>query len=98
MTTESMVAKAGANIPAPFAIPATWTLPSLACAIFGTESVVMMACAHSCSDSDLSSDAIDLIPFSIFVMGSNSPIRPVEQTTTSPDETSSNSPTNSAVA
>ena len=43
ITTESIVASAGANIPAPLAIPANSTPLCEAVAIFGTESVVMIA-------------------------------------------------------
>ena len=53
MTTHSMVAKAGANIPAPFAIPEK-TTPSLSMlAILGTESVVMIAWALLSKPSSL---------------------------------------------
>ena len=97
ITTESIVANAGASIPAPLAIPATCTLPKVACAIFGTESVVIIACAHSCNESVFNKGAIFSSPATIFSIGSNSPMRPVEQTTTSPEETLSSSPTFSAV-
>ena len=85
-----MVARAGANIPAPFAIPAN-SAPSLAAvAIFGTESVVMIAWALSFKPSLLKLPAIESSPAMILGIGSSSPIRPVEHTITSPDEILSN--------
>ena len=95
--TDSIVASAGANIPAPFAMPANSAPLKFAVAIFGTESVVIIACALVCRPSLLSTGTIDSIPAIIFGIGSSSPIKPVEQTITSPDETLSDCPTCSAV-
>ena len=47
VTTESIVAKEGASIPAPFAIPTNFAPPTEVSAIFGLESVVMIASAAS---------------------------------------------------
>ena len=92
-----MVANAGASIPAPFAIPANSAPFNVAVAIFGTESVVMIACALVCSPSLLSAGTIESTPAIILSIGNSSPIKPVEQTITSPDETLSSCPTCSAV-
>ncbi|CAB4832798.1 unannotated protein [freshwater metagenome] len=52
ITTESMVASAGANIPAPLAIPVVVVPDTVDVAIFGTESVVMIARAAISKFSD----------------------------------------------
>ena len=52
MITTSMVASAGASIPAPFAIPPIFhPAAEVAVASFGTESVVMIAWAESAPPS-----------------------------------------------
>ena len=97
ITTDNIVASAGANIPAPLAIPANCVPSTDAVEILGTESVVMIACALPCKPSSLKLIAIESSPEAILSIGRSSPIRPVEQTITSPDETLSNWPTCSAV-
>ena len=81
------MARAGANIPAPFAIPANSAPLMFPVAIFTTESVVMIACALVCNPSLSNKGAIASSPATIFGIGKSSPIKPVEQTITSPDET-----------
>ena len=86
MITQSIVAKAGASIPAPFAIPLIWAPKEFTVEIFGTESVVMIACAHSANESSLKFAATTSKPLKILSIGKNSPIMPVEHTNTSADE------------
>ncbi len=78
-----MVASCGASIPAPLAIPPTdQPLPSTTTCL-GTESVVMIAFAASAPPSPESRPTTASTPSSRFWRGLVSPIRPVEQTTTS---------------
>ena len=95
--TESIVASAGASIPAPFAIPANCAPFTVVVATLGTLSVVIIACETSSNESPRRLDAIVSSPAMILGIGSSSPIRPVEQTTTSPEEIPRSSPTFSAV-
>ena len=95
ITTESIVARAGASIPAPFAIPIREQPSTSEAAIFGTESVVMIAWALLVTSPLFRSIARK--PLLILSIGKNSPIIPVEQTMTSPEEISNNVPTSSAV-
>ena len=97
MTTDSIVARAGANIPAPLAIPAKSIPLTVFVAILGTLSVVIIACAADSRDSLDILCAIETRPVSILDMGNNSPINPVEHTTTSLAETLRSSATFSAV-
>ena len=97
ITTDSMVANAGASIPAPLAIPENSTPYFETVAIFGTESVVIIACAARSRELLPISAAIRLIPSVTLSIGNNSPINPVEQTITSPEEIDKRSPTNSAL-
>ena len=53
ITTESIVAKAGANIPAPFAIPEMSEFLTEAVAIFGLVSVVIIARALFSMESEV---------------------------------------------
>ena len=96
MITESIVASAGANIPAPFAIPTNLVPLISKVSIFGFESVVIIPLATS---SKLSGDkfwhALS-IPCKSASIGSRTPIRPVEQIPTSPDEIPRTSATFSA--
>jgi hypothetical protein len=92
-----MVARAGASIPAPFAIPANSAPPTVVLATLGTVSVVMIARDISSSESVFKCVAIVSIPEMILSIGRSSPIRPVEQITISPDETPRSSPAFSAV-
>ena len=100
--TQSIVARPGASIPAPLAMPPMVHFPRspsmCMCAVLGTVSVVMIATAASGPPSGESASTATSTPASSVSMGSRSPIRPVEQTTTSPAEISSAAPTFSAVA
>ena len=85
VSTQSIVARPGASIPAPFAIPPT-VQPS-ACvttACLATVSVVRIASAASAPPSAVSAGDAASTPASSRSIGSRSPIRPVEQTATSP--------------
>ena len=87
----------GASMPAPLAIPPT-DQPSATCGPpCGTVSVVMMASAAAAPPSEVSAAAAASTPASSRSIGSRSPIRPVEQTTTSPDEQPSRAAMCSAV-
>ena len=94
----SIVARPGASIPAPFAIPPTDHPPPTATACLLTLSVVLMASAAAAPPSSLNSDTADPTPDSSASLSLRRPIRPVEQTTTSPAATSSRSAALSAVA
>jgi hypothetical protein len=81
--TTSIVARPGASMPAPLAMPPTVKpLPS-ASAVFGTESVVMMAFAALAPPLAERPAVATSIPASNSDIGSRSPIRPVEHTATS---------------
>ena len=95
--TESIVARAGASIPAPLAIPLICVPARLTVDIFGTESVVIIACAQSNNDSFDRSAATELMPFIIFFIGRNSPIMPVEHTKISDDDNCNSEATCSAL-
>ena len=97
ITTESIVAKDGASIPAPFAIPAKETPFCSRKEIFGFESVVIIAVATSTSDDSLKDLVANSIPVSRLSIGNRTPIKPVEQTITSAAETPTVSATFSAV-
>ena len=84
--TQSIVAKAGANIPAPFAMPLTCTPFLLMFEILGTESVVIIACAQSNKESLDKFFESTSNPLKILSIGKNSPIIPVEHTKISDDE------------
>ena len=79
-----MVANPGANMPAPFAIPPTVYPVPCATEIFGTVSVVMIDIAAASPPSALAAANAESTPANNFSIGRRSPIRPVEQTTTSP--------------
>ncbi len=91
------MAKAGASIPAPFAMAANSVPLIFAVATLGTLSVVMIARETSSNESVFIAAEIVSRPAKIFGIGRSSPISPVEQTTTSPDEIPRSSPTFSAV-
>ena len=95
--TQSIVARAGASIPAPFAIPLICAPETLAVAILGTESVVIIACAHSANELLTRFAVTTSKPVKIFFIGKNSPIKPVEQTNISEDECSKSEATYSAL-
>ena len=87
MITESIVARAGANIPAPLAIPENVACPTLTLAILGWVSVVIIALAMGSKAPSTKVEDNAVIPERIFSIGRNSPIRPVEHTATSEEET-----------
>jgi len=81
--TQSMVARLGASIPAPLAMPPT-RYPSPVCTVvLGRVSVVMIASAAAGPPSRASPRTAASTPGSSLSIGSSSPIRPVEQTATS---------------
>jgi hypothetical protein len=86
VSTQSMVARPGASIPAPLAMPPTDQPSRSTTTVFATESVVMIATAASCPPSGVRACAARVTPSSSRGMGRRSPIRPVEQTRTSPAE------------
>ena len=85
VSTHSMVARLGASIPAPLAMPPSVQPPgSLDTASLATVSVVRMASAAAAPPSTVRVAAAAETPGSKRVIGSRSPINPVEHTTTSP--------------
>ena len=80
ITTESIVAKDGASIPAPLAMPAKLDFPKLTRDVLGCESVVIIAEAQSKSESSLSFSRAFLMPLTTNSIGKCTPIIPVEQT------------------
>ena len=97
--TTSMVARPGASMPAPFAIPPI-DQPSacLNSAVLGFESVVIIAWAAIAPLVELRFATAAEVPARSFSRSSWSPINPVEQTSTSPALSPSSSATFSAVA
>ncbi len=83
--TTSMVARPGASMPAPLAMPPT-VQPSWAVtvAVLCTVSVVLMAMAAASPPSSDSAATAVSMPGSSLSMGSRTPIRPVDATATSP--------------
>src|SRR5215218_4826571 len=78
-----MVARLGASIPAPFAMPPT-VQPSRCCTVvLGTESVVMIARAASAPPSSESAFTAAVTPAVSLSRGSRTPISPVLATATS---------------
>ena len=99
VSTTSIVARPGASMPAPLAMPPTMKPAAVdATDCFGTESVVMIARAASSAPVTSSSGTASSTPASSRSIGSRSPIRPVEQTATSSAETPSAIAAHSAVA
>ncbi len=96
--TTSMVARPGASMPAPLAIPPTVKPFPVATACLETESVVMMAVAAAVPPSAASDACASSTPGSSRSIGSRTPMSPVEQTATSPAPQPSRSATCSAVA
>src|SRR5919107_2858427 len=83
VSTTSIVARLGASIPAPLAIPPT-VHPSRVCTVvLGTESVVMIARAASGPPSSDSAFTAAVTPAVSRSIGSRTPISPVLQTATS---------------
>jgi hypothetical protein len=78
-----MVAKPGASMPAPLAMPPTDQPSSAKLACFGNESVVMIASAAVGPPSVLSKGTSLVIPAVSLSIGSRTPMSPVEQTATS---------------
>ncbi len=97
MTTTSIVASAGASIPAPLAMPPTLQPAPVATASLLTVSVVMIADAAAGPPSTESAATAAPMPASMRSMGSSSPMRPVEHTATSPAATPTARATSSAV-
>src|SRR3954451_6497132 len=96
--TTSIVARLGASIPAPLAIPPT-VQPSRCCTVvFGTLSVVMIARAASGPPSSDSALAAAVTPAVSLSMGSRTPISPVLATATSMAPRPSSAAACSAVA
>ncbi len=97
VSTDSIVAMPGANIPAPLAIPPTVTPCACATAVLATVSVVMMATAAESPPVAARAAAAAVKPGSSRSMSSRSPMSPVEQTATSIGPQPSKSATCSAV-
>src|SRR3954463_4525174 len=96
--TTSIVARLGASIPAPFAMPPI-VQPSRCCTVvFGTLSVVMIARAASGPPSSDSALAAAVTPAVSLSMGSRTPISPVLATATSIAPSPSSAAACSAVA
>ena len=95
--TTSIVASAGASMPAPLAMPPTTNPSPCATACFGTVSVVMIASAATAPPSPESAACAARTPSSSCSAGSGRPISPVEQTTTSEAPVPTRSATSSAV-
>ena len=89
VTTTSMVASAGASMPAPLAMPPTVNPSMVTLAVLATVSVVMIATAASAPPSADSTAVAASTPASRSGIGRRSPMRPVEQTPTSPGPVSS---------
>ena len=98
VTTTSIVARAGASMPAPLAMPPTDQPSRSTSTCLLTVSVVRMASAASVPPSADRAAAAPVTPAVSRSIGSSSPISPVEQTATSPAETPSACATCSAVA
>lgn len=102
VSTTSIVARAGASMPAPLAMPPTVHVPSgvstETCAVLATVSVVMIAVAAARPPSVDNAAAAVSTPASSASIGTGWPITPVDATTTSPEEMPSTSPTFSAVS
>ena len=84
VSTTSIVASPGASIPAPLAMPPIVHPPSWWADCLITVSVVMIAVAAASPPVAASCTQARPIPEVTSVMGSRVPIRPVEQTATSP--------------
>ena len=89
VSTQSMVAMAGASMPAPLAMPPTVQPVPCATVVLGRVSVVMMASAAAGPPSRDRPRTASRTPGSSLSIGSRSPIRPVEHTATSPAPTMS---------
>ena len=97
VSTTSIVARPGASIPAPLAMPPTMKPAPRTVTVFGTVSVVMIASAAAAPPSGPRAAAAARTPASRRSIGSRSPISPVEHTATSPAPQPSRSATSSAV-
>ena len=95
--TTSMVASAGASIPAPLAMPETCHPSPAEVACLDTESVVMIAVAAASWPCGVSEATAAATPGRSRSIGSRSPMSPVEHTATSPAEIARRSATCSAV-
>ena len=83
VSTTSMVARPGASMPAPLAMPPIDQPSSAKLACFGTYSVVIIASAAAGPPSALCYGTSLVIPAVSFSIGSRTPMSPVEQTATS---------------
>ncbi len=92
-----MVARPGASMPAPFAMPPTVQSPRVTEAVLWTESVVLIATAASSPPSGESSPPAAAMPAVTRSIGSRTPIRPVEHTATSCGSTSTAPAVRSAI-
>ena len=97
--TTSMVARPGASMPAPFAMPPMVHSPRVTTARFACESVVMIASDAATPPSALSPAIAASVPASTFArnVSSPEPMSPVEHTSTSPGLTARSSAARSAV-
>ena len=99
VSTTSMVARPGASIPAPLAIPATDQPPgAVRTTVLGWVSVVMIASAAAVPPSVERAATAASTPAVSFSRSSRSPISPVEQTTMSVAGQPTPAPTLAAVA
>ena len=87
VSTTSIVARPGASMPAPFAMPPTRHPSRSTTTVFGRLSVVMIARAASSPPSPDRRAAAESTPSSTTSPSSCSPMSPVEHTSTSPDDT-----------
>src|SRR5215467_4192772 len=97
LSTQSMVASAGASMPAPLAMPPIVYPSGRWNAILATVSVVLIASAAARPPDREASATAASAPASRRSMGRRSPIRPVEQTAISPAESASRSARRSAL-
>ncbi len=86
VSTTSIVARPGASMPAPFAMPPTRHPSPSTTTVFARVSVVMIARAASSPPSADRRFAAESTPSSSTSPSSWSPMSPVEQTSTSPEE------------
>ncbi|KIX78260.1 hypothetical protein SF23_07620 [Streptomyces sp. MBRL 10] len=84
VSTTSMVARPGASMPAPLAMPPTVQPSREAVAVLCTVSVVLMAMAAASPPSADSAAAAVSMPGRSLSIGSRTPMRPVEATAISP--------------
>ncbi len=98
VSTTSIVARAGASMPAPLAMPPMLHPSRATTAVLGTVSVVMIASAACPPPDGDSFPAASATPQASFSIGSRTPMSPVEHTATSLDGTPRVAATSPAVA